>query len=239
MEAMRSAVILAGGAGSRLGAEKWQLRFEGRPLICWTVEKLLMAADEVIVAARDVRQVERLELLVPEARFCVDLIPGWGPVAGLAAAMRCARGRMAFATACDLPFLDLQVVKRLFSFAEGYQAAVPVWENGMMEPLHAVYSREDLQRACQTALEGNRRRISAPLGDLRLNLVSVELLRSADPELLTFFNVNTREDLMKARRLWAGRIPAGASESGSQQDVYYVHHGHEESHSQQNPEGIP
>jgi molybdopterin-guanine dinucleotide biosynthesis protein A len=35
--------------------------------------------------------------------------------------------------------------------------------------------------------------------------VSVVLLRNMDPELLTFFNLNTREDLDLARCLWVQR----------------------------------
>jgi molybdopterin-guanine dinucleotide biosynthesis protein A len=241
---MRSAVILVGGTGSRLGVEKWQLKFEGRPLICWTVEKLLTVADEVVLVARDDKQIERLEMerLIPGAEFCRDLIQGWGPVAGLAAGMRCAKGRLAFATACDLPFLNLQVVESLFSFVEGYQAAVPVWETGMMEPLHAVYERETMALACESALKQDMRRISAPLRDLQLNQVPVEILRSLDPDLLTFFNVNTREDLLEARRLWgkaAKAAPERASDSGSEQDVDYVHHGRKDGHSYQYPKGIP
>ena len=39
LEAMRSAVILAGGSSSRLGTDKSLLEFDGKPLICWAVEK--------------------------------------------------------------------------------------------------------------------------------------------------------------------------------------------------------
>ena len=53
LEAMRSAVILAGGNSRRLGAEKSLLEFEGKPLICWTAEKLSRAADEIVVVAQE------------------------------------------------------------------------------------------------------------------------------------------------------------------------------------------
>ena len=63
---MRSAVILAGGNSRRLGAEKSLLEFERKPLICWTVEKLSRAADEMVVVARSEAHAERLEKIISD-----------------------------------------------------------------------------------------------------------------------------------------------------------------------------
>ncbi|MFZ3147724.1 MAG: molybdenum cofactor guanylyltransferase [Methanothrix sp.] len=208
---MRSAVILAGGESRRLGAEKSLLEFDGRPLICWTAERLSMTADEVVVVARSKAHAERLEKIISDyspaktkVTFAWDRVAGFGPVAGLSAGMKEARGELAFATGCDLPFLSLQVIERLFELAdeEGYEAAVPVQPNGFFEPLHCVYHRENMRLACDRALEREERRIYAPLQELCVRRVHVDLLRSLDPDLLSFFNLNTREDLEKARALW-------------------------------------
>lgn len=200
-------MILAGGSSSRLGAEKSLLEFEGRPLLCWTVELLAEAADEVIVVARDECHASGLGELVPGAVLAWDSVPGFGPVAGLDAGMRCARGRLVFAAGCDLPFLNLNVVERLFELFEqneGCEAVVPA-RGGWMEPLHAVYDRERMLLACERALARGERRIAAPLRELRVNCVPVELLHPQDPQLLTFFNLNTPQDLREARRLWHER----------------------------------
>jgi molybdenum cofactor guanylyltransferase len=208
---MRCAVILAGGNSSRLGAEKSLLEFEDRPLICWTIEKLSRAADEIVVVARDEAHACRLEEIVsdfaPQAKvaFTWDSVAGYGPVAGLYAGMKQAHGSFAFATGCDLPFLNPQVIERLFELAdeeEGYEAAVPVQPNGFFEPLHCVYHREKMLLACERAIEKSERRIHAPLQELCARHIRVDLLRPLDPDLLTFFNLNTREDLDRARALW-------------------------------------
>jgi molybdopterin-guanine dinucleotide biosynthesis protein A len=209
---MRSAVILAGGISSRLGAEKSRLEFEGRPLLCQTVEKLLRVTDEVIIVARNENHARCLKELVgesgsgPRTIFTWDSVSGFGPVAGLDAGMRCAKGGLAFATGCDLPFLNLEVIDLLFDLAnakEGYEAAVPVQPNGFLEPLHAVYDREKMLSACRRALEKGERRIHVPLQELCIRRVPVQSLRLLDPELLTLFNLNTPEDLIAAKRIWA------------------------------------
>ena len=224
---MRSSVILAGGNGLRLGAEKSLLEFDDKPLIFWTVKILSQATDEVIIVARDRRHAESLERIIFESNadagselskafFTWDSIPGFGPVAGLEAGMRRAKGRLAFATGCDLPFLKLEVIDRLFELAddmEGYEAAVPVQPNGFFEPLHSVYDREKMQSACIRALEKGERRIHVPLQELCVNHVYIDQLRPLDPDLLSFFNLNTRGDLETARALWQDHRPKGLPSS--------------------------
>jgi molybdopterin-guanine dinucleotide biosynthesis protein A len=205
MEAMRSAVILAGGVGSRLGKEKSLIEFGGRPLIQWSVEKLALLVEDVVVVARGPEQAGLLEDLIPDASIACDSISGYGPVAGLAAGMELARNEYVLAIGCDLPFLNADVVNILFEQARGWDAAVPMRENGMIEPLHSVYKRDALHSACQNAIEHGERKIRLPLSMLRVKCVAVELLKNPDPELLTFFNLNTREDLDLARSLWSKR----------------------------------
>ena len=210
-------MILAGGRSRRLGQEKSLLLFEGKPLLCWTVERLSNAADEIVVAARDeehaLRLEEHLSAFLPcgcgiKPAFTWDRLPGYGPVAGIAAGMARGKGEFAFAAACDLPFLSPGVVERLFETAEqhpGCGGAVPVQANGLFEPLHCVYRRENMQDACERAMASGERRISVPLREIGMRHVAVDLLRDLDRDLLTFFNLNTGEDLERARALWAER----------------------------------
>jgi molybdopterin-guanine dinucleotide biosynthesis protein A len=199
---MRSAVILAGGAGSRLGEEKSLTDFEGRPLLEWSIEKLARIVDDMVIVARNREHSGLLEDLFPDMAIAFDQIAGYGPVAGLAAGMDKAKGEYALAVGCDLPFLNLDVINRLFELAHGYDAAVPINDSGMMEPLHAVYQRESMLAACRRSIEKGERRIRSPLAMLRVKCISMELFRPLDPDLLTFFNLNTKEDLEIARRLW-------------------------------------
>ena len=212
---MRTAVILAGGSSRRLGAEKSLLLFDGKPLICWTVERLSSVADEIVVVARDEEHSRRLEKFLSQflpfrikPAMAWDSLLGYGPVAGIAAGLGRASGKFAFATACDLPFLSPRVVERLCIQAEedpDCGGAVPVQANGYFEPLHCVYHRKKMQQACEKAMAAGERRIFAPLQEIGMRHVAVDLLRPLDGDLLTFFNLNTREDLERAVALWAER----------------------------------
>jgi molybdopterin-guanine dinucleotide biosynthesis protein A len=240
---MRSAVILAGGFGRRLGLEKSLLLFDKRPLICWTAERISPVADEIVIVARDETHCVRLEEVI--SAYCPDLVSGmkvaftwdsvsrYGPVAGLYSGMKKAKGALAFAAACDLPFLSPMVVDRLFSLLEAWenlsgkdeadedgenessadgangrgsksQCAVPEHPGGQLEPLHCVYDREAMQNACQKAMEIGEQRVHAPLLELVMKRVPVESLRPLDADLLTFFNLNTKKDLDRALALWPG-----------------------------------
>lgn len=201
---MRTAVVLAGGEGRRIGAEKAFVMLCGIPLVAIVSHRVADVADEVVVVARDDNQAERLRCAVPGCRVVVDAIQGIGPLAGLYAGMRAARGRYAFATGCDMPFLDAEILDRLFLLAEGYDGAVPSL-NGLLERLHAVYDAKRLGDACRNAIIRGYRRISSPLSELNINLVDASAFREIDPELLSFFNINTIEDLRNAERIAAER----------------------------------
>jgi molybdopterin-guanine dinucleotide biosynthesis protein A len=201
MGTLRSCVILAGGAGRRIGSEKAFLEFFGSTMIERTFDLVGEFVDEVVVVARDEEQLERLRNIVPGASHVCDSVQGFGPVAGLAAGMTVARGDYALAVGCDLPFLNPGVLDVLFDLAEGYEAAIPSREGGLIEPLHAVYRADSMARACETALAMDIRKIRAPLEGLLAKYVSVELLRPVDPELLSLFNLNTEEDLSEATRI--------------------------------------
>jgi len=225
---MRSAVILAGGLGSRIGTEKAFIDFLGQSLVERTVESLRPVVDEVVVVGRDPGQARRLDLILGDSTITWDRIPGQGPLAGIQAGLLRASGEYAFVCGCDLPFLNVRVVEMLFELAEGFHAAVPL-KNGYAERLHAVYHRALMESASRSALLFGERRISAPLSTLKVNYVETKIVSSVDRDLLTFFNVNSAEDLIEAKTIATGgpsiagrqntlpqrRAPAGPGTKGA------------------------
>ncbi|MDH7596442.1 MAG: molybdenum cofactor guanylyltransferase [Methanothrix sp.] len=201
---MRSAVILAGGEGRRMGAEKASVMLCNRPLIEHVIERISDVVDDLIVVMRDEAQAARLECATSGCRVVIDRAHGVGPIAGLQAGMDAARGRYAFAAGCDMPFLNSDIIDGLFSLADGHDGAVPVL-NDIPERLHAVYLARQLEEACRIAIVRGARRVSAPLAWLDIRFVDAGIFRGVDPELLSFFNVNTPDDLRRAESILRGR----------------------------------
>lgn len=107
-------VVLAGGKSSRMGRDKAVLEFEGQTLQDRCVGVLRECFPEVLV----IRE---------------DDAPGLGPIGGLLTALR--RSPEVFVVACDMPFLDVALIREMAAKLPGYDAvAIPG------EPLHAAYS---------------------------------------------------------------------------------------------------
>jgi molybdopterin-guanine dinucleotide biosynthesis protein A len=98
---------------------------------------------------------------------------------------------------CDMPFVTESVVNLLFEIAStGYDAVVPRWENGMREPLHAVYRREPMLAAIRDTVKRGDGMIYHAISQLKdVCFLPVNRIREIDPELKTFRNINTPFEL--------------------------------------------
>lgn len=195
---MRSAIILVGGEARRAnGQEKYFFLYQGRTFIERLVDSLEHVVDEIILVARDPEQCKRFNA-IRGIRCIHDIRGGIGPIGGLHAGSLEAHGELIFVSACDMPCINPAVISYLFDSVGDYDAAIPVWNPEMLEPLHAVYRRTAL-------LEYLESHDSLSLRSMILNLsaryVPVDELKTMDPELLTFTNINKTEDLERMKTM--------------------------------------
>ncbi len=196
---MRSGIILAGGKGRRAGGqEKYFFHHCGETFISRLVLTLSEIVDEVIIVGRDDTQCQRFSGIT-DVRVVADRYQGLGPVGGIHAGVTEAQGDFIFAVACDMPCVSGSVIEYLFDAIGGYDAVIPRWENGMTEPLHAVYRRQALVER----FAGNEARSMRDLvAGLTAHYVDCRLLRPLDPDLLTFTNINNADDLARLRMVF-------------------------------------
>ena len=187
-----SAVILAGGRGERLGQDKATLDLGGVTLLQRVLDTLAPLSDDLIVVLRHDQAFS-----VPAARIVRDLEPYRGVLAGMAAGLAAARHVWSLVVACDMPFINPRLVRYMYRQRSGYDIVVPRPSVGL-EPLHALYHRRCLGPV-HGALAGGGRRVISFYESLRVRYIEEPEIEALDPLQLSFFNVNTAEDLDLAR----------------------------------------
>ena len=193
-----SAVILAGGRCQRFfPVEKCIALFKGKPLILHVVERLRSVASAIVVVARDEEQGAVLKCEIPhEITLTFDRIQNFGPLAGILAGLQASSNPFSIVVGCDMPFLSEEALKFLAEQRSNYDAVVPLWEDGKIEPLHAIYRKKAMLKATKEAIRKGEHKISFAISSLKVNFVPVAKIRKFDPPLRTFTNINTPEDLL-------------------------------------------
>ncbi len=197
---MLTVAIQAGGRSERMGRDKARVLLAGRPLITHVLDRVARLGAEVLVTTN---APERLAFL--GVRLSSDEQPGAGALAGLRTALRAASHETVLVLACDLPFVCLPLLEHMLKLAPQADAVVPRWR-GEFEPLHAVYRRSCLTAIDRSLAEGRQRMISF-FPAVRLTVVEEDQVATYDPQGLTFFNVNTPDDLQTAERILAAGVP--------------------------------
>jgi len=197
---MVSVAIQAGGRSERIGRDKALVPLAGRPLIVHILERAAPLGDEVLVTTNSPDAYAFLGV-----RLVADERPGAGALAGLQTALRAARHDVVLVLACDLPFVCVPLLEHMLGLAAQADAVVPRWR-GELEPLHAVYRRTCLP-AIDLALAEGRQRMISFLPAIRATIIEEDQVAVFDPLGLTFFNINTPDDLQTAERILAAAAP--------------------------------
>ncbi|MEM3196536.1 MAG: molybdenum cofactor guanylyltransferase [Conexivisphaerales archaeon] len=186
-----SVAILAGGKSSRMGAEKAFLKFHDKPLIRIIYDKLATLSDDLIIIIGTKAPDAFISALPLGARVITDLIYTSSPIGGIISAAINSHYMYFVAIATDMPLIKPEIIKRLYNVAIGHSAAIPVLKDGKLEPLCSVYRADDIKRLNSYSIRAAKDIIKILPDPV---LVNTESFIDIDPELDTFFNVNTRAD---------------------------------------------
>jgi molybdopterin-guanine dinucleotide biosynthesis protein A len=179
------------------GAPKALLDLGGRRIIERVVEALAAVLSDVMLVTNTPDDYAFLG--VP---MVADVHPGAGSLGGIYSGLRAAPGAAAFTVACDMPFLRPDVIRLVVDRAGEADVVVPR-AGGQLETLHAVYGKRCLP-AMESRIAAGRLRITGFFGDVRvLEIPEADVARLADPAVV-FMNVNTPDELARARTLVAG-----------------------------------
>lgn len=181
-----------------MGADKAALAWDGVTMLERLVAELSRGFDDLVVVGPR-RDAAASAWSGTAARLVWDRGEFEGPVKALRLGLATVHAEVAFACACDLPFVNAKLALALCDMAASHDAAIPVIQ-GRLQVLHAAYRKSCLPAFDATIGRGARKlQDIAPLLDARM--VAEDELRAYDPELLSFLNINTPRDYARALRL--------------------------------------
>lgn len=187
-------VILAGGQSKRMGRDKALLPLPGNDRITFVehlVTLLSGLCSEVVLVARNGPQAG--ELAGPGRRVVLDETPGGGPLMGLYSGLRAIEASHALVMAVDMPFVQPAVVSFLLALPLDDALLVPV-VHGVAQVLLAVYPRTIIP-LLEDRLRQGRRDPRSLLAVAKVRYIEEAQLRAYDPQLRSFVNVNTPQEL--------------------------------------------
>jgi molybdopterin-guanine dinucleotide biosynthesis protein A len=185
-------IILAGGKNLRMGKNKAFLEVNGERIIDRTKNLFLELFDEVLLVTNSF-----LDYLDLNLQMVADLHPGKGALGGIYTGLFHASHTHAFVAACDMPFLNKDLIRHLIDLSPGYDIVIPKTQDGW-QPLHAIYSRKCLPFMEDLIREDNLKIIDF-FHRVKKREVPTEEILPLDPSLASFLNVNTPEELARIK----------------------------------------
>lgn len=208
-----SAIIVAGGASTRMGRDKAFLELDGAPMIARVMERVRVLADEVVIAANDAARFAAFD-----ARVVPDAIPRAGPLAGICAGLEAVTHEVSIVVACDMPLLNTRLLEYMRAFAPEYDVTLPQTENIApahvknsasaprakdlaLHPLHAIYTKRCIAPMRDALARGERRMISFH-DAVRVRVLTPSEVAQFDPHAYSMWNANTPEKWTELQTLY-------------------------------------
>ncbi|MDR4504454.1 MAG: molybdenum cofactor guanylyltransferase [Candidatus Scalindua sp.] len=188
-----TAIILAGGKSSRMGRNKALIEIEGKPFIEKQIDLLGEIFDDIIISANTPSEYAFLHKPVIK-----DLYPEKGPLGGIYTGLMESNSPYTFFLACDMPFVELPLIRYLRGLVGGADVVVPKSERGL-EPLHAFYSKRCIE-PIKNELDRNNLRIISFFSEVTVKIVELNSLTSSQRFKDSITNLNTKEDFESAKK---------------------------------------
>ncbi|MHC4290589.1 MAG: molybdenum cofactor guanylyltransferase [Planctomycetota bacterium] len=185
MNKMRAtAIIMAGGQSRRMGQDKTILEINGTPAIKYVYDQLRPHFDQILISSNNIAEHNFVG-----AEVVPDEVAGKGPLMGIASALKVSRNDINFVMACDIPEINIDLVRRLVKKGRNFDAVVPQTGPSKYEPLFAVYRKSMLAAIDESIISGNFK-ILDPLKKCNVNYVKL-------PHTEQLKNLNTMNDYLQ------------------------------------------
>ena len=182
----------------RLGRDKALETVNDRYLLQRVVSRLSSFNSNIIIVTAAKRPLPHFNGY-PKIIMATDTYPGKGPLGGIYTGLATSDSVYNLVVACDMPFLNQALLRYMIQLSTNFDLVVPRWD-GMVEPLHAVYSKTCLA-PIESLLKQGTLNIARLFTLVKVRYLEAEEINRFDPNHLSFFNVNTEVELKRARKL--------------------------------------
>jgi molybdopterin-guanine dinucleotide biosynthesis protein A len=229
----RAVLVLAGGKAARFQMlnQPWQDKalalIKGKPLLVKAIENVQGVVDEVAVCVNNEERKTQYSKVLKQhnlegVKFVVDQIncPVKGPALAIMSGLHAVSSAQCLTLPVDMPFLKAEIADYMFAASKESDVTIPMWPNGALETLVMVLNRQNAIEIADTICILNKPRANnIARGANKLLLVSpMQQIRTLDPQLESFRNINTQADL--------NNLPARSTE-GMVKENQYIDRGHQ------------
>lgn len=187
--------INCGGKSSRMGTNKAFELIGEQTLIERIIERTKdIGQDETILITNTPDDYAHLNLPMYS-----DIVPDSGSLGGIYTAIHYSKTSHTIVIACDMPFVSADVLKFMMTQADNADVVVPTVED-YPQGLHAIYSKNCLE-PIRAKIEARRLKVIGFYEQVNVTYLDEQAIKQYNPDELAFMNVNTPEELEKARRI--------------------------------------
>jgi molybdopterin-guanine dinucleotide biosynthesis protein A len=203
-----SAIILANENSEGFPKDKGTMLLDNKVLIRHVFDAINSLVDEVIIVTNSQERVDEYAKFLPKTvKFAIDTQQTQNPLNGAITGFETAKGKYTLLLPYDTPFINKELAKFLLELSIGKIAAVPRTPDNEIEPLCSVYQTKSvLETAKQIATEETTVDLYVLVEKLRgVRYISMAVIKQIDPELHSFFSINTPLDFKRATIMLQGK----------------------------------
>jgi molybdopterin-guanine dinucleotide biosynthesis protein A len=194
-------IILAGGKSTRFGHDKVLERIGNTSLLEQVISHVDPICKDIIIVTAKGRAFAQLANH-PKIKVVSDIFPEQGSLGGIYTGLVNSESFYNLVVAADMPLLNERLLRYMIKVANGYDFTLPRVDN-WYEPLHAIYSKNCVD-PIKSILEQGKKVIVELFNYVKVRFVEAKEIDKFDPQHLSFFNVNTKQDMKRVSEIIGG-----------------------------------
>ncbi|MDC0216461.1 molybdenum cofactor guanylyltransferase [Candidatus Pelagibacter sp.] len=188
-------VVLAGGKSQRFGRDKCQVILGDKTLLDHTLNKVKLNLNKIIIVSNNINV--RNEIVI------IDCIKGQlGPLVGVLSAMKWAtvnspKCEWIATFPCDTPFFDISIIDDFINASKKKDSLLYFAQSkGRRHNIFGLWSIKLMKTLEEDIVKNNYRKVED-----WANKIGVKTITDVSDNLNSFFNINTKEELIEAEKI--------------------------------------